>query len=357
MKMLKATVVRNSGKYPLCELCLERDADKKGSHLIPHFLSKRIENVDGSKDRDKELGFVIQGIGTTTYFGRSVQPDKLEEVFGELTEQDIEENKSHNIRDHLFCSRCEDNLAKLESAYAARFPHHEEKDYINFETSEVPLLFWISIVWRQSFLNPRSGLNLKEKELKRLRRILYRYLNPDVDAISFNASDTDLQNLGWKVLRSPDYNSHHPTFIFFHPRHQRPYLFVLDELVIAFYFKQTHQRDMTQMFFGLENIIQTAPLNNQFSGETITYVGTATMRTAFEELTAFSAADRIENYKRFLDEVHIKFGGTGRKMPDSIKNEIINAVANEERVLGRKYTQMHFFETIVKVLKKYQKKG
>lgn len=33
-----------------CNLCKENDADKKGSHIVPHFLLKRIENIEGKLD-------------------------------------------------------------------------------------------------------------------------------------------------------------------------------------------------------------------------------------------------------------------------------------------------------------------
>lgn len=37
-----------------CLLCEQNPADKTGSHIVPHFLSKRIDNEVGSKERNKE---------------------------------------------------------------------------------------------------------------------------------------------------------------------------------------------------------------------------------------------------------------------------------------------------------------
>ncbi len=42
-----------------CLLCYENPADKTGSHIVPHFLVKRIDNEPGQSGRDKEMGFVI----------------------------------------------------------------------------------------------------------------------------------------------------------------------------------------------------------------------------------------------------------------------------------------------------------
>jgi len=42
-----------------CKLCKNKPADKKGSHIVPHFLLKRIENEEGKSERDYEIGFSI----------------------------------------------------------------------------------------------------------------------------------------------------------------------------------------------------------------------------------------------------------------------------------------------------------
>jgi hypothetical protein len=76
----------------ICRLCHKKEADKKGSHIVPHFLLKRIENIEGKTQRDYELGFRIDKMGMSSHFGRSVQSEKLEETFGEISDKDIENN-------------------------------------------------------------------------------------------------------------------------------------------------------------------------------------------------------------------------------------------------------------------------
>ena len=75
-----------------CLLCQEREADKTGSHIVPHFLLKRIDNQIGVKGRDNELGFVIGKLETKSYFGRNVLPEKLEKIYGEVDDELIENN-------------------------------------------------------------------------------------------------------------------------------------------------------------------------------------------------------------------------------------------------------------------------
>src|SRR5690554_2297226 len=111
-----------------CLLCDENPADKTGSHIVPHFLAKRIDNEPGESGRDKEMGFVITEDSTTSYFGRSVQPEKLEEIYGEVTDELIENNSIDGIVDNYFCSDCETNLAIIESEYAKTIESNTEID-------------------------------------------------------------------------------------------------------------------------------------------------------------------------------------------------------------------------------------
>ena len=92
---------------PKCKLCLEKEADFKGSHIVPHFLLKRIFNIEGKKGRDYELEFVIDGINTQAYYGRNVPREKLDSLFDEVKEGVTEENKDPHVEDYIFCTSCE----------------------------------------------------------------------------------------------------------------------------------------------------------------------------------------------------------------------------------------------------------
>lgn len=107
-----------------CNLCQNSDADKKGSHIVPHFLLKRIENIDNKTGRDYEIGYKIGSLTSKSHFGRAVQPEKLEETFGELSEKDIDENVHPLIVDHFLCSECEHRFSIMESIYAKTIKKH-----------------------------------------------------------------------------------------------------------------------------------------------------------------------------------------------------------------------------------------
>ncbi|TKC04243.1 hypothetical protein [Pedobacter frigoris] len=113
-----------------CALCLEREANDTGSHIIPHFLLKRIFNVENAKGRDQELSFKLTAYDVETHFGRGVNPDKLEEVFGELTDEELEAKViAQMVIDHEWCTVCEKKFAYFESQYADTLKTGAEEPY------------------------------------------------------------------------------------------------------------------------------------------------------------------------------------------------------------------------------------
>jgi hypothetical protein len=188
-----------------CLLCNNKKAYKKGSHIVPHFLLKRIENVEGKTGRDYELGFAIGEFNTDSHFGRAVQPEKLEEVYGELSDEEIESNKHPLVVDYIFCSPCETRLSKIESEYAKTLNTHSNEEYDSGISAELGLLFWVSIVWRMS-INKKSGVQLSKNENETLRRILDRCLTNNISTIDINSMRTskDLKKINYKLFRSRD---------------------------------------------------------------------------------------------------------------------------------------------------------
>ncbi len=129
-----------------CKLCNQADADKKGSHIVPHFLLKRVENIEGETGRDKELGFTLGEFDTKSHFGRAVSPEKLEETYGEVTDELIENNTNSMIVDNFFCSTCEKKFAAIESEYAKTLLKMDSSTYESGVSSSLGLLFAFSVL-------------------------------------------------------------------------------------------------------------------------------------------------------------------------------------------------------------------
>jgi hypothetical protein len=338
---------------PACNLCQINEATKSGSHIVPHFMMKRIDNVRGSSGRDNELGFTIGEFETTSYFGRSVLPEKLNNVFGEITEEDIKKNQNPLIDDDMFCSECEERISQIENRYSKTLDAKGSDSKIQGGLS---FLFWVSVLWRVS-ISRKLGLILEKKEEEKLRRILDNYLKSDIKSIEMGRlnEDTDCQNLCYRIIRSPDYSDNEATFLFCHPSFKRPYSLIIDEYVLFFYFKKGYVDNLVQSFFGFENEIKKKPINTVKAGETKILIEKPRFNDFMNKLLAFFGKRIINDYNWMLDEIHKKLGGTGISMPSELKSKIISNITSEESKLGRRYTFDMFIKTVCDELSIYSK--
>ena len=136
-----------------CLLCKEREATKKGSHIVPSFFMKRINSIDGCNERDHELGFSI-GLGTIkTYFGRDVYEDRRREYTDD--ESRMEDRINLDTMDNVFCPGCEKLFSKYESKYSQTYNLPFDKDLVeNTKVSgQEAALFWYGVIWRLLGLN------------------------------------------------------------------------------------------------------------------------------------------------------------------------------------------------------------
>ncbi len=330
-----------------CLLCNNNLADKKGSHIVPHFLSKRIDNEPGESGRDKELGFVITENSTASYFGRSVQPEKLEEIYGEVTDELIENNDIEGIVDNYFCTNCEKNLAVTESEYAKTFDSSTEvcQNYISINKPFIGFLFWTSIVWRLS-IQKYSGFKLKSKDERKLGRILKHYLKNDINQIIPDPKDSDLNNIGYKLLRAPNYSKEKSTWLHWSTKYERPYSLIIDEFSLFIYFKKSHLNGMIMDFHNSDSYKQKAEFNTPFKPESIYGLSDDNYNSINETILLFGAKKRINYLEKKLDILHQKIGGKGKHMHPILKNEILTRIANSKVELGNKNTTKNHIKII-----------
>ena len=131
-------------ELPVCKLCQEKTADKKGSHVIPLFLLSAMLTEKG-KARDREISV---GISTTQFskfqIGREVNSEKINEILGrEYQDNDAENNENFYVRDYFLCSECEQRLAILEDMVSSKiyqkietFPVEQRN---KFEVISIPI--------------------------------------------------------------------------------------------------------------------------------------------------------------------------------------------------------------------------
>lgn len=337
-----------------CRLCRAKVADKKGSHIIPHFLLKRIENVDGKTGRDYGLGFIIQKNGVQSHFERSVSPDTLNEVYGELSDEDIAENIHPYIVDFFFCKECEDKFAKIESTYATTLNIKDVQQYDSGIPSELGILFWASVIWRVS-INGKAGIKLTKNQEEVLRRILNRSLKTDIADINLQEirESKDLNKISYRLLRCPDYSVDNATHFIFDVKTKHPYTLLIDEFILLFSFNGNYNDYLNTDFFGLKDEVLAAPINTSNSNELIYVMNDSVLNNISVEMSKKIADNILKTLDKVLDKTFSQHVGPVSVMPAHIKSEIIHEVVSDEKKLGRKFTAVEIVESATKVMKKH----
>ena len=180
-----------------CLLCKHELANKKGSHIVPSFLMKRINSHDGCLQRDHEVGFDIRSSGVKTYFGRSIYREVREEYTDDQSMMDSRFNP--DMFDHILCSNCESWFSILESSYAKSIDLKGNPDSLitnNKSSGLDAILFWCSILWRCS-VTCHHGNSLNADFEKKLRRVLLK-------------KSIDGTNLQYALFRCFDYSKRYP---------------------------------------------------------------------------------------------------------------------------------------------------
>lgn len=333
-----------------CLLCQNKDADNTGSHVVPHFLLKRIFNEEFAKDRDKEIEFHLTSFDVETHFGRSILPEKKDEIMGELTEEERAEiTFSRLVVDNEWCKTCESKFAKLESNYSSTLKKVGSGIYQSMDSGIGPMMFWLSIFWRTSATG-RMGFSMQPGEQEILRTLLNEY-NFEGDDKGY--SDKKLPGFGeirYKVIRSADYGRSGSTFSFLaHLR--RPYAMIVDDFVVFLYMKKKHLANREQMFFDFEKI-ENVPVNTNLGGEIIFGLDHKTFGASMEKVVEFTKNVKLRFYDQKINELFKRFKYSGPYKKE-MRDEIVGRVANDSKSIGKKYTLETFSLTATEVFSKY----
>lgn len=342
----------------ICRLCHKKEADKKGSHTVPHFLLKRIENIEGKTQRDYELGFRIDKMGMSSHFGRSIQSEKLEETFGEISDKDIENNTHPLVVDNYFCSDCEKRLSLIESEYSKTINKIDSNIYESGVSTILGLLFWGSIVWRMSN-HGKSGVKLTAEREETLRNILDKSLPnneiKELDSINLNKNE-DLSKISYKLIRFNDCDKEDSKFLIVDPEYNNLFVLLIDEYILAFAVDDNYDDFENASTIGLEKLFSDIAKNEITGKEKITPLSKEVYIEIQKKLVDVMKDQYFAGINEYCDLIHKGLGGIGEEMPQEIKNEIIQELVLTEQKLGRKYTQEDLKKSTMKVMSKYAKK-
>lgn len=330
-----------------CKLCLHIKADETGSHLIPHLLLKRVVNVAGKTGRDQEMGFNLSITTSSSNFGRSVSPEKLNELYGELSEEDFENNIDPHVVDYYFCKSCEKRLATIESNYAKFVSNATLQSQ---SKGVLALLFWTSIFWRMS-ISKKYGQFLREEQEEKLRKFLDIYLSGDISQVpDYLDEDQKIElNISYKILRCDEYSEKNPTHILFHPEFFFPYIALFDEFIVLLSFEKKHIDLETKNFFGIQEEILNAKDNDGSEDEEISQIEARSFDAVCNGVIDIIKQKRVEFIDENLNAI-AKYFGYGDKMPENLRKLIFEEITSKSKPLARKYTFEDMKSSIFTVL-------
>lgn len=345
------------GSTHLCRLCCKEPADRKGSHIVPHFLLKRVINVEGKTQRDYEIGFRLDNMGMSSYFGRAVQPEKLEAIYGEISDEDIAKNQPQLVVDNYYCSECEKRLSLIENAYSKTLNKTGIQVYESGVTTILGLLFWGSVVWRISN-HGKSGVNLKPEQEKLLGNILDKYL-PKRDIQELNNIDfsniEDLSKISYKLIRFIGLEENDSKFLFVDPEYDNCFVLFIDEFIVVFTFDKNYGNFGKKSKLELEKLFESVEESELDGNEKIyPFVKDAYINIC-KKLIDIAKDQYYAGISTFCDTIHRELGGEGDTMPPEIKNEIFQELALIPTELGRKYTQENLVCSVMRVLQNHCK--
>ncbi|MBL1232425.1 MAG: hypothetical protein COA31_006885 [Flavobacteriales bacterium] len=337
-----------------CNLCKKNDADKKGSHIVPHFLLKRIENIDGKTGRDFEIGYKIERLKSESHFGRSVQLEKLEETYGEITDDDIDNNKHPLIVDYFLCSYCEERFAQIESKYSQTIKTVENVEYKSGISNSNGILFWASVLWRMS-VHGESGVKLTTKQNELFRKKLDSFLPDKNEKLNEKlfAESSLVKKISYKIVRCHNCRQDEAKWLLFHPEFYNSLCLFIDEFVIAFSLNGQYDEFKTKDCFGINDLILNAPTNSVGSNEVIKPFDRSIFIEFSKKIVTKIRDVYVGGLDEFFDKAHVDSGGMGDKMPVELKQEIMAEITSDEKKIGRKYTQDEIVKSTYKVMKKY----
>lgn len=179
----------------ICPICLEREANAVGSHIISHFLLQSMTN-DGVRGRDREQSFQITNLSSQAYFGRRVSPETIEETMGRPFDES-DATRNHYVEDNIFCTVCEHRLAVLESRYNERVevPLAQGRT-ITAAQQQLAYCFWLTMFFRCA-VTQFTGFRLPDSLVSELQAVTNNLLADSSDQLERNCQQ---QSIRWNLF-------------------------------------------------------------------------------------------------------------------------------------------------------------
>lgn len=316
--------MNNSVVKETCALCKKEEATKTNSHIVPSFLGARVFSYDGSGKRGKEVAFTLTASKQKVHTG-DLPSTKYEELFDEksLTDERIEELKVDSLaKDYYLCPNCEKLLADyLESPYASLFKNEKQIP------GDIALFFWMSVIWRISITRVLGDWLSADVE-DSMRTYLFSFL--EQKQIGQDTS-TLIESMPfvYKVLFNSDYLKKEAGFINFKTNDTHDCAaFICGDIAVFM-----GPRDFVCDFWGLEEYVENAPMNNGLLIEKRCIIPIDSFLNAKKAIINEFKEKKMEFERNLLNQVWKKLNLKG-EMPIELQNEIIFSIHGDGLKLG-----------------------
>jgi len=307
-----------------CTLCLNAEANKKGSHIVSQFIvSKMLANK--GKARYREIGSTISSRGFSEFtIGRDVTPEKILELFGrEMDENDLRNNSNPYVADYFLCTACEDRLQRLEDIVASDFynklqniPQVEKNENkfirIGEELDSAIRLFFISILWRAA-VTKFGDFELPSESKEKLRSLLDRVLSKESSDLKVNLmlNLKEIRSHRLMIMTENPTNGHADktdNAVNFDPETTTPYFVSINEFVIGYYDNDSKFNRAINGYYGLESIVHRSFFKNEkYYGHILIVPDAKWLGWKGNMVKKFAqryAQESCDNFKRLFIKVH-----------------------------------------------------
>lgn len=330
-------------------ICQENEATKTNSHVIPSFLVTMFTSYNSSGKRDTEVLFSISDKKDSVYTGRAVPDTKFEDLFEteKLTDERIHEELSKNTvaKDFIFCPQCEKRLADLlESPYS-----QNQKNGQNIN-DDVPLFFWLSVVWRMSVTSD-YGFTLGGDIENTLQLYLKSYFVQRES--SANLDDTiKYVPFRYKLLRCKGYCKVESGFCF--AKFDNGILtMILGDYILQIIFNLQSDFPKTE-FFGAGTFLEEATINHGTSKEVVMELDINAYKKIVDSFVLYAAHLKRVAIEGKLDFIWQRLGHIGM-MPTELKKEFFETYYDEKVKIGDRQPLKRFAVVLTRILAKYDK--
>jgi hypothetical protein len=219
-----------------CLVCNIMEADKSGSHVIPHFILESMQNEPGVNGRDKGITFKLGETSSDLRFGRALSPEKFESLLGRApSETEIENSvrEQYHVEDHIFCTSCETKLSYLESLYKSEVDKSiQEGRKLTADQFKIAQFFWLMVILRCSVV-PNTDFSLEKGLENKVKAITNRILSNSLQETKSNCLNTNLPFSLRILVNTTTFNKTRNS-ILLHPNYANPYLLFINEYILLF---------------------------------------------------------------------------------------------------------------------------